>query len=196
MAAADYPNMPKYVKKYMVSYPQVNVHVEYLSAEKIYESVLTGDIDIGLLAVPKKDKRLEVYDFQHEPLVLACSTRHHLADESQIDISQVQYERFISFEKNIPTREWIDNILKRYNISVRTVMEFDNIETIKRAVEINSGISILPKTAMEQELTAGTLRAIEFTDENFVRPTGIIIRKNRILNKPARYFVELLKKNV
>ena len=189
-------SLPKYVKKYMVSYPEINVHIEYLSADKIYEFVLTGDIDIGLVAVPKKDRRLEVHDFEQEPLVLACSTKHHLANESQIDISKVQYERFIGFEKGIPTREWIDNILKRYNITVRTVMEFDNIETIKRAVEINSGVSILPKTAIEQELSAGTLRAIDFTDENFIRPTGIIIRKNRILNKAGRCFVELLRKKL
>ena len=160
----------------------------------LYELVLTGAIDIGLVAVPKKDRRLEVYDFDQEPLVLACSTKHHLAKESQIDISKVQYERFIGFEKHIPTREWIDNILNRYNISVRPVMEFDNIETIKRAVEINSGVSIMPKTAMEQELSAGTLKAIDFSNENFVRPIGIIIRKNRILNKAGRGFVELLRK--
>ena len=55
--------LPAYIKKFMVSYPDVNVHVEYFSAQRIYELVLTGDIDIGLVAVPKRDKRLDVYDF-------------------------------------------------------------------------------------------------------------------------------------
>ncbi len=186
--------LPDYVKRFMVSYPNVNVHIEYFSAERIYEFVLAGDIDIGLVAVPKRDRRLEVYDFEAEPLVLACSPKHPLSHESQVDIHRLQFERFIAFGKNVPTRVWIDSILERYNIVVRPVMEFDNIETVKRAVEINSGISILPQTAIFQEISSGTIKAIALSNENFVRPTGIIIRKGKILGQACRYFIELLQK--
>ncbi len=186
--------LPSYVKKFMARYPNVNVHIEYFSADRIYELVLAGDIDIGLVAVPKRDKRLDVYDFEDEPLVLACSPKHPLSHESQVDIHKLQFERFISFEKDVPTRMWTDNILQRYNIIVRPVMEFDNIETIKRAVEINSGISILPETAILQEVGSGTIKAIGFSNESFVRPTGIIVRKNKLLGQAGRYFIELLRK--
>jgi len=186
--------LPDYVKKFMVSYPDVNVHIEYFSADRIYELVLSGDVDIGLVAVPKRDKRLDVYDFEDEPLVLVCSPKHPLSYESQVDIHKLQFERFIAFEKGVPTRAWVDNILGRYNIVVRPVMEFDNIETVKRAVEINSGISILPQTAILQELGSGTIKAIAFSNEKFVRPTGIILRKGKILGQAGRYFIELLRK--
>ncbi len=186
--------LPDYVKKFMVSYPNINVHIEYFSAVKIYELVLVGDIDIGLVAVPKKDKRLDVYDFEAEPLVLACSPKHLLSGQSQVDIHQLQFERFIAFEKNVPTRAWIDGILERYNIMVRPVMEFDNIETTKRAVEINAGISILPEAALLQEVSTGTIKAIPFSNEKFVRPTGIIVRKGKLLSQAGRYFIELLRK--
>jgi DNA-binding transcriptional LysR family regulator len=188
--------LPDYVKKFMVGYPKVNVHIEYFSSNKIYELILDGDVDIGLVAVPKRDKRLDVFDFEDEPLVLACSPKHPLANESQVDIHKLQFERFIAFEKDVPTRMWIDSILERYSISVSPVMEFDNIETIKRAVEINSGISILPKTAILQELGSNTIKAIDFSNERFIRPTGIIVRKDRILSQAGRYFIELLRKKV
>ncbi len=186
--------LPDYVKKFMVSYPDVNVHIEYFSAGRIYELVLSGDVDIGLVAVPKRDKRLDVYDFEDEPLVLVCSPQHPLSYESQIDIQRLQFERFIAFEKGVPTRAWIDNILERYNIVVRPVMEFDNIETVKRAVEINSGISILPQTAILPELSSGTIKAIPFSNEKFIRTTGIILRKGKIIGQAGRYFIELLRK--
>lgn len=186
--------LPDYVKKFMVSNPNVNVHIEYFSAARIYELVLAGEIDIGLVAVPKRDKRLEVYDFEDELLVLACSPKHPLAYESQVDIHRLQFERFIAFEKDVPTRTWIDGILERYNISVRPVMEFDNIETVKRAVEINSGISILPQAAILQEVSTGTIKAINFSNERLIRPTGIIVRKGKILSQTGRYFIELLRK--
>ncbi len=186
--------LAEYLKKFMVKKPSVNVHVEYFDAEKIYGLVVSGELDIGLVAVPKMDKRLDVYEFEDEPLVLACSPRHPLADKSQIDIHQLQFERFIGFEQGVPTRNWIDGIFHRYNVAIRPVMEFDNVETVKRAVEINSGVSILPRPVILQEVKAGSIKAVEFSNERFVRPTGIIVRKNKALSTDARYLIDLLRK--
>jgi DNA-binding transcriptional LysR family regulator len=187
--------LPEYVKKFMVKYPKVNVHIEYFNANKIYEVIFAGNVDIGLVAVPKRDKRLDVYDFEDEPLVLVCSPKHSFARETEIDVHRIQFEPFIAFDSSVPTRSWIDNILQRYGIVVRPVMEFDNIETIKRAVEINSGISILPETALIQEVKSGTLKSLTFSNERFTRPTGIIVRKNSLKTQAARYLIELLRKN-
>jgi DNA-binding transcriptional LysR family regulator len=186
--------LPEYVKKFMVSHADVNVHVEYLSFRKIYELVLSGEVDVGLVAVPRRDRRLEVYDFAEEPLALACSPKHAFAHETEIDIHRLQFERFVGFDSTVPTRGWIDSILERYSVVVRTVMEFDNIETIKRAIEINAGISILPETVIQQEVSSGTICAIPFSNEHFTRPTGIILRKDKMLSPSCRYFVEMLKK--
>jgi DNA-binding transcriptional LysR family regulator len=186
-------SLPPYLKKFMSRYPHVNVHVEYCNSIHIRELVLQGSVDIGLVAVPKRDRNLEVYEFESEPLVVVCSPEHPLSRENTVDIGKLALHKFIAFEKSVPTRELIDHLLAQSNVTVRPVMEFDNIETVKRAVEINSGISILPRTAISQELTNGTLKAISFADANFVRPTGIIVRKNKVLNKPARYLLELLQ---
>jgi DNA-binding transcriptional LysR family regulator len=186
--------LPAYLKTFMVKRPNVNVHVEYFSADEIYEKVLTGVLDIGLVALPRRDKRLDVYDFEDEALVLVCCVKHPLAKHSQIDIHKLQFERFIAFESGVPTRNLIDGIFERYNLVIRPVMEFDNVETVKKAVEINSGVSILPRPSVLQELAAGTLKVIEFSNEKFVRPTGIIIRKDRMLSPDTRYLIELLRK--
>ena len=187
-------SLPGYIKQFMIHYPKVNVHLDYLTAERIYESVLSGEVDVGVVAVPRKDRRLEVYDFEDELLVLACSPKHPLAKGLEADIHKLQFERFIAFEKDVPTRTWIDTILARYNTIVRPIMEFDNIETIKRAVEINAGVSILPEATIEQEVAGGTLKAIPFSNDRLVRPTGVIIRKGRTLSQAARYLLGLLRK--
>jgi len=187
-------SLPDYVKKFMIRYPTVNMHIEYFSADDVYELILNGEFDIGLVAVPKKDRRLDVYDFEEEPLVLVCSPRHPLAEETKVDIHRLQFERFIAFEKDVPTRIFIDNLLSRYSTVVRTVMEFDNVETVKRAVEINAGVSILPQATVIQEAASGTLKAISFSNEQFLRPTGVIVRKGRTLSQAARYLIDLLRK--
>jgi LysR family transcriptional regulator, transcriptional activator of the cysJI operon len=184
--------LPDYVKRFMVTYPNVNMHIEYHGPEQVYQLVLDGEVDVGLVAVPRRDKRVEVYDFEQELLVLACSPKHALAARNEIDIHQLQFERFVAFEEGVPTRVWIDGILARYNVVVRPVMEFDNTETIKRAVEINAGISILPHGTLLQEINTGTLKAVRFSNENFFRPTGIIVRKGKLLGPAGRYFIDLL----
>ncbi len=157
--------------------------------------MLDGDVDIGIVAIPKKDKRLDVYEFEDELLVLACSPKHPLAAERKVDIHKLQYEPFIAFEKDVPTRIWIDGILSRYSTVVRPVMEFDNIETIKRAVEINAGVSILPQATIVQEVASGTLKALPFSNERFIRPTGILVRKGRAFSPTTRFLLNLLKEH-
>ena len=188
-------SLHEYIKKFMIRCPNVNVHIEYFSAEQIYELVLNGEVDIGIVAVPRKDKRLDVYEFEDELLVLACSPKHPLAGEKEADIHKLQFERFIAFDKEVPTRTWIDGILSRYSTVVRPVMEFDNIETIKRAVEINAGVSILPEPTIIQEVAGGTLRALPFSNERFVRPTGILVRKGRAMSRTTRYLLNLLREH-
>lgn len=183
-----------YVKKFMSIYPDVNLSIEYLDANEIYMRLLKGNVDIGVVAIPKRDRSINVYSFENEPLAMVCSPDHPFSLSGEIDIHHLQGERFIAFSENVPTRQHVDSILKRFGISVHTVMEFDNIETIKRAIEINSGISILPQTTIMTELNSGTLQAVAFKNEHFYRPTGIVVRKDRQLNKAAQYLVELLRK--
>lgn len=182
-----------YIKKFIKLFPDVNLVVEYLDAKEIYVRLLRGSIDMGIVAIPKQERNTHVYPFESEPLALVCSPSHPFTTSPEIDIHQLQGEKFIAFSQDVPTRLHIDRMLKRYGVSVQVVMEFDNIETIKRAIEIKSGISILPLPSLQAEVSGGTLVAIEFSNEHFYRPTGIIIRKDHQLNKAAQYLLELMR---
>jgi len=182
-----------YVKRFMSSYPKVKLNVDYHPAIQIYDSILKGDIDIGIVASPKRDRNIEVYPFEDEQLVLVCGREHPFANESILNIHQLQSVDFIAFEKGVPTRTLIDHIFLQYNVTVRTIMEFDNIETIKRAIEIKSGVGILPLPSVHTEVSSGTLTVAELTNERFFRPTGIIIQKGHPLNKAGQYLLELMQ---
>jgi len=186
-------SLQSYIKKFMSLYPQVYLDIEYLSAAEIYNRLLLGKIDVGLVAVPRNHPDIQVFDFVSEPLVLVCSPQHPFAKKTSIDVYMIQYQPFIAFARNIPTRNWIDQLLLNYNIAVKPAMEFDNVETIKRVVEINTGISIMPQTTIQNELANGTLKAIPFSNEKFKRPTAIIIRKNRAMNDNLKAFIEILR---
>jgi DNA-binding transcriptional LysR family regulator len=72
-------------------------------------------------------------------------------------------------------------------------MEFDNIETVKRSVEIGAGMSIVPLLSVQREVEAGTLAQIYFTRQHFFRPLGIIVKNLRALNPAAQRFIDMLQ---
>lgn len=185
-----------YVKNLMSRFPKLVVNVEYLSSQQIYSKVLEGKSEIGIVAVPTNARNIDVYPLESEPLVLVCSPSHPFATEEIIDVHSLQGQEFIAFEKNVPTRVLINNILKQYDVAVNTVMEFDNTETIKRAVEINAGISILPEPTVKAEVNNRTLIKIKFSNKNFYRPIAIIVRKKKTMSLAGRHLIELLTKNL
>ena len=71
-------------------------------------------------------------------------------------------------------------------------MEFDNIETLKRAVEINAGFSLLPEPTVAREVQTGTLVAIPLANVKMVRPLGILHRCGVDLGATARRFIQFL----
>jgi DNA-binding transcriptional LysR family regulator len=181
-----------YVKQFIARYPDINLHLEYTSASHIYDLLLRGDADIGIVALPRKDRNLTIYPFIDEPLVLVVGREHPWAMQKEIDIHKIRFQKFIAFEPGLPTRNHIDAILANYNVPVRRILEFDNVETIKRAVEINAGISILPEPSIVQERLSGALSALTITNERLTRPTALVTRKDKTLSVPAKYFIELL----
>src|SRR5215475_3801073 len=185
--------LPPYVKKFLKSYPTVNVHVEYQRANQVYEDVLGNVVDLGLVAYPTRDAKLEIFPLRKDPLVLICHPQHPLAKQKRIKMKTLSGQKFIGFQPDIPTRKALDKILKENNVDVQHVMEFDNIETVKRAVEIDAGVAIVPQTTVVQEVAKQTLAQVELDDGDFFRPLAAIYKKNKVLSPAMKQFLSILK---
>jgi LysR family transcriptional regulator, transcriptional activator of the cysJI operon len=186
-------DLPPYLKKFLKSYPTVNVHVEYRRSNQVYEDVLGNVVDMGLVAYPARDAKLEVVPLRKDKLVLICHPQHPLARAKNIKIASISGQKFIGFEPDIPTRKAIDKILKDHGVHVQHVMEFDNIETVKRAVEIDAGISIVPQGTITQEVAKQTLAQVQLEDAEFFRPLAAIYKKNKVLSPAMKQFLSILK---
>ncbi|MGO9000649.1 MAG: LysR family transcriptional regulator, partial [Limisphaerales bacterium] len=163
-------DLPPYIKKFLKSYPTVNVHVEYRRANQVYDDVLSNVVDMGLIAYPAKDSKLEIVALRKDPLVLICHPQHPFARQKSIRFKALTGQKFIGFEPDIPTRKALDKLLKEHGVDPKYAMEFDNIETVKRAVEIDAGISIVPQGTVIQEVAKQTLAAVPIEDGSFYRP--------------------------
>src|SRR6202044_3811948 len=127
-------DLPPYMKKFLKAFPTVNVHVEYRRANQVYEDVLSNVVDLGLVAYPVRDSKLEIVPLRKEPLILIAHPQHPFAKQKSIKLKALSGQKVISFEPDIPTRKALDKILKEHDVVVNHVMEFDNVETVKRAV--------------------------------------------------------------
>lgn len=185
--------LPPYVKKFMKAFPTVNVHVEYRRPDQVYEDVLGNVVDLGLVAYPARDPKLEIVQLRKDPLVLICHPQHPFSKMKSIKLKALNGNKFVGFERDIPTRRALDKVLKDHGVSVDYAMEFDNIETVKRAVEIDSGVSIVPQETIRQEVANQTLAAVKLEDGEYHRTLGVIYKKNKVLSPAIKQFISLLK---
>ncbi len=186
-------DLPPYLKHFLKQHPNVNVHVVYRRANQVYEDVLGNVADLGLVAFPARDSRLEIVPFRNDRLVLGCPPQHPLAKQKTVKIKSLDGEKMIGFEPDIPTRKAVDKILRDQGVTVEYVMQFDNIETVKRAVEVGSGVAILPEETVRQEVANQTLSAVRL-EGHYSRPLAIIYRKGKTLSSAMKQFIALLQK--
>jgi DNA-binding transcriptional LysR family regulator len=185
--------LPPHLKAFREKFPDVEVHVEYRRSQQVYALVLEGEVDLGLVAYPAKRTGLLVEIFSRDKLVLICHPNHPLAKETTIRLQRLSGEKFIAFEPDLPTRKVIDRHLRDEGVMIEHAMEFDNIETVKRAVEVESGVSIVPSNTVRQEVENGLLAAVAIDDPEMVRPLGVITKRNRARSPAHKEFVAALR---
>ena len=169
------------------------MHVEYRRSNQVYDDVLGNVVDLGLVAYPVKDSKLEIVPLRKDMLVLICHPQHPIAKNKSVKLKAIDGQKFISFEPDIPTRRATDKILKDHEVTVQHAMEFDNIETVKRAVEIDAGIAIVPQGTITQEVSKQTLAEVRIEDAEFFRPLAAIYKKNKVLSPAMKQFITVLK---
>lgn len=185
--------LPPYLTSFMQEFPSVNTRVEYRRANLVYEDVIHGTADLGLVAFPVKNKELTIVPFATDELIVAMNPEHPLAKKDNLSIDELKGVDFIAFEKDIPTRKATDEILRNADIEVSIAMEFDNVETVKRALEINAGVAIIPKNTASNEVQRNQLVISRLDNGKHIRPLSLIHKKNRMLTPALRSFIEKMQ---
>lgn len=182
------------VKKFIQTQPEVTLRVEYMRAHQIYAAVASGELALGVVAYPERQRSIEIIPFGTEQLVAVCRPEHPMARQKTIDAAALAGEQFVAFDSNVPTRRHIDRLLKAERVEVNVVMEFDNNETLKRAVEIGAGITVLPLTVVEREVGMGSLAYAKFRNAaKWVRPLGVLRHRGKAPSPAERMFLNILK---
>lgn len=185
--------LPPWLKLYRKRFPEVEVRVEYRRSSEIYGRVLEGRADLGLVACPSPRRGLKVIPFWTDRLVLICPPRHPLAQVPKLMLPMLKGQNFVAFAPDLPTRREIDRKLRHAGVKVNLIREFENIETVKRAVEAEDAVSIVPETAVRHELESGSLVAVRFEEKDMFRLLGAIVRRSARVSPALRELLLLLE---
>ena len=133
--------------------------------------------------------------WQNQPMVVAVNPDHPLAKQESVSVHDLTGESYVTFVSELRIRRRIDRWLRESKVSMNVVHEFDNIENIKRAVEIGSGITILPMSTIQREVEFNSLVAVELNDVDWYRPLGLVHKRHKKLTQAAQHFVQLLQQH-
>jgi DNA-binding transcriptional LysR family regulator len=180
------------VQHFLSQYPKANVRVQYEPPPRVHHLLGTDQEDLRLVSYPRSSRTITATAWREEPMVLVCSPRHVLAGRKSISLSDLDGTKMVSYDDDLPIRREIDRAIASHRIEVEIVMEFDNVETLKRAIEIDAGIGLLPGPTVVHEVAMGTLVEVPLSGDPLVRPLGIIRRRGKELGKTALRFIQLL----
>ena len=184
--------MDCYVKQFELQFPDAVLELRFLHPEAVLERVMDDSADLGLMSFPPRRSELHCVPWQEQPIVLVVPPGHRLAGRSSVRVSEIDGEAMVSYTPELQVRAELDRWLRQAKVNVDVVHEFDNIENIKRAVEVGSGVALLPVPTVRREVEFGSLKAIPLEDVRWVRPLGVVYKKNKPLTAAVSRFLELL----
>jgi DNA-binding transcriptional LysR family regulator len=175
--------------------PSAELQVEYLRPEKVYEAVVNDQADLGLLSYPEPSKEVKAIPWRLEPMMVAAAPKHELARRKSLRPQELEGQDFVAFDDDLRVGREVKRFLKEQGVEVNVVMHFDNIQTMKEAVALGTGVSILPVRMLRMDIEQGRLVAIPLEGVNLVRPLGIIHRRKKKLSRAMQCFLELLQES-
>jgi len=185
--------LPPYIKEFLRAFPQVKIQVDYRRSNEVYESIAAGEADVGFVAFPSPRKGLKVETFKKDTLHVICAPGHPLLKKGPVHLPDLPQHKIISLAPEMPTRQGLDKILAARGLRFSPMMEFDNVETLKQAVEINAGIAFLPQSAVASELAKGSIAILPHQGPEIIRPLGIVSRSSRMISPAVKRFLKALK---
>jgi DNA-binding transcriptional LysR family regulator len=180
-------------RQLLKTHPKVNMRLNYRRSDQVYDDVILGGAEIGIVAYPQARAGVDVIEFRDDKLAVVCAPGHAFAHKKQVAMTALAGVPFIAFDREAPTRKALDKMFRERGVDVAPVMEMDNVETIKRAVEMGLGVSVLPHAAVEHEVAMGTLVVRAFAEGSFTRPIGLLVRKGKYLDRASQAVLDSFK---
>jgi DNA-binding transcriptional LysR family regulator len=184
--------LPAIQDQFKAKFPHATCETRMGHPHEVYRMVEQGAVDFGVISYPETSRYVSVTEWRDEPMILVGSPRHRLVAKGPIRAADLSGVGLVAFAQNLPIRDAIDRELRSLGVDMRVVVELDNIDSVKHAAIVNSGVAFLPEPTVRNEIAAGSLNVIQCEDVKISRPLAVIQRRDLPLSRAARAMMEVL----
>ena len=190
--------LPRILGEFKLRHPEIEINLQVEHAPKIVEQIVAHNLELGFVGEgnPIKHPQLAVKPFLNDAFLVITSRHHPWSKSKTISLPALAAQSFIASHPESATRQVIERQLASAGIKLNIVMQMENIEMIKKAVEANLGVSIMSKFAIQQEIETRRLHALRIAKTPLHRQMYIVWHKDRRLSKAAEAFLDFFVKNV
>ena len=196
IGASTTPGMyliPKTIAKFKARHPKIEIQLGIKDTRQVEDGVARNEFDFGFVGGHLAGDEVDVHQWFTDQLVLVVGPAHALARKKSVKPEDLRKEKFILREPGSATRATVISHLQRSNLSVQPIMEMENPESVKKAVQSGLGIAFISKFAVETELKARSLVAVLVRGVDIRRELKIVYRKDKHLSRAARAFIEMAR---
>lgn len=187
--------LPQLIKEYKQEYPEVKIEVAIGSIRDVLEQVKTGSVDLGLYMefAERTDDFVVAYE-EKNPLLFLCGKDSRLCRKQDITLENIASEPFIATEKECCCHKKMKQLFFDKQLEPNIYFETDNTEIIKKFVENNIGITVLPELAVRTELCEHKLVKVDIDMTIPDALIRLIYHKNKWVTPAMKAFVDMIKK--
>ncbi len=190
--SAGLHDMDQVMRNFIKTYPKAKVNLELMHSDRIYQSVLTAEIDFGVVSYPMASSEITVIPLGAEKMVFVCKPGHELAAHKSVSLDQLHNNDFIAYARDQVVRKEIDRHFRQRLVAINITAEYENVETIKQAIEVGLGSAILPANTVRTEVKLGTLVSIPITSPKIALPLGIVHKQGKVFTPAMSKFISLM----
>src|SRR5213080_2137524 len=149
--------LPQILRGLKKQHPAVEASVASGTSEQLVQHVLAGELDVAFVSLPVEARGVQTELLSEDSLVAIASPRHQLAKQKVVSAYALAGEKLILGERGGNTRRLIDQFFAQAGVKLKVAMELSRLAAIKRMVEADMGVGIVPLQSVLEEVGKGTL---------------------------------------
>jgi DNA-binding transcriptional LysR family regulator len=179
---------------FQVAHPSVLIEVRRIHARQMAQEVLLRTVDFGVLSFNPPDRELQSIVIGADELVLLVSPAHALASRKQITMEEMGRQTVIAHNDPSPARDRVLRLYEKRHAPLNIRVSLPSLDGIKRAVEMDLGVALLPRRCAQAELARGQLVEVRVPELRSPRQIRLVYRRDGDLSHAARALLEVAKR--
>lgn len=183
---------PRLLAAFCQRHPEVKVSLDVSNREHILELLHETDKDLAIMGRPPEPSDLMAHPFMDNPLVVIAAPSHPLAQASNIPLTRLNQEAFISREIGSGTRIAVERFFDEAGTRLTTAMEMSSNEAIKQAVQAGLGLGVVSVHTLEMELELKRLVILDVQGFPILRHWYVVHRQGKRFSAVAQAFLNFV----